>query len=63
MPIDNHGQAWKEGDTNTEQMLCSHIAKLLEALEERDREEATFWDTITGLQKQLEETKCLTVKD
>jgi hypothetical protein len=55
MPIDNHGQARKEGDTNTEQMLCTRIAELLEVLEERDREEVTLWDIINGLQKQLEE--------
>jgi serine/threonine protein kinase len=48
MPIDNHGQARKEGDTNMEQMLSSRTAELLEVLEERDREKATFWDTITG---------------
>jgi hypothetical protein len=53
MPIDNHGQARKEGDTNMEQMLCSRIAQLLEGLEERDREKANLWDSITGHQKQL----------
>jgi hypothetical protein len=53
MSIDNHVQARKEGDTNMEHMLCSRTAELLEGLEERDHEEATLWDTITGHQKQL----------
>jgi chromosome segregation ATPase len=49
----------EEQDANTEQVLRSCIAELQEVLKERDREGATFRDTITGLEKQLEETKFL----
>jgi len=55
---EEHRKNLEEGDANTEQMLRSRIAELLEILEEIDREQANLRRCITKYEKTFEKKGC-----